>query len=149
MFGCESWTIKKVKWKSLNCVWLFVTPWDYTVHGILQARILEWVIVPFSRGSSQSRDQTQVSRFSGRFLTSWGTRELPPFVPNMWPTEHTALLGDGRLIGSIRGWWHHPLGETVVVRGTQWEQDCCWDGSFMPCGCLCPVIFQSILWRMS
>ena len=41
---------------------LSVTPWDYTVHGILQARILEWVIVPFSRGSSQSRDQTQVSR---------------------------------------------------------------------------------------
>ena len=36
-------------------------PMDYTVHGILQARILEWVAFPFSRGSSQSRDQTQVS----------------------------------------------------------------------------------------
>ena len=34
---------------------------DYTVHGILQARILEWVAIPFSRGSSQPRDQTQVS----------------------------------------------------------------------------------------
>ena len=34
---------------------------DYTVHGILQARILEWVAFPFSRGSSQPRDQTQVS----------------------------------------------------------------------------------------
>ena len=34
---------------------------DYTVHGILQARILEWVALPFSRGSSQPRDQTQVS----------------------------------------------------------------------------------------
>ena len=33
---------------------------DYTVHGILQARILEWVAFPFSRGSSQLRDQTQV-----------------------------------------------------------------------------------------
>ena len=36
-------------------------PIDYTVHGILQARILEWVAFPFSWGSSQSRDQTQVS----------------------------------------------------------------------------------------
>ena len=36
-------------------------PMDYTVHGILQARILEWVAIPFSRGSSQPRDQTQVS----------------------------------------------------------------------------------------
>ena len=35
-------------------------PMDYTIHGILQARILEWVAFPFSRGSSQSRDQTQV-----------------------------------------------------------------------------------------
>ena len=45
------------------------------VHGILQARILEWVVVPFSRGSSQSRDQTQVSCFAGRFFTVWDTRE--------------------------------------------------------------------------
>ena len=45
------------KWKSLGCVWLFVTP-DYPVHGILQAIILEWVAVPFSRGSSQPRDLT-------------------------------------------------------------------------------------------
>ena len=42
---------------------------DYTVHGILQARILEWVDFPFSRGSSQSRDQTQVSHIAGRFFT--------------------------------------------------------------------------------
>ena len=40
------------------------------VHGNLQARILEWVAFPFSRGSSQPRDQTQVSHIAGRFLTS-------------------------------------------------------------------------------
>ena len=40
-------------------------PRDYTVCGILQARILEWVAFPFSRGSSQPRDQTQVSRIAG------------------------------------------------------------------------------------
>ena len=48
---------------------------DYTVHGILQARILEWIAFPFSRGSSQPRDQTQVSCIAGRFSTSWATRE--------------------------------------------------------------------------
>ena len=46
-----------------------------SVHGILQARILEWVAVPFSRGSSQTRDQTQVSCTAGRFFTIWATRE--------------------------------------------------------------------------
>ena len=50
-------------------------PWDYTDHGILQARILEWVAVPFSRGSSQPGDGTQVSRIAGGFITSWTTRE--------------------------------------------------------------------------
>ena len=48
---------------------------DYTVRGILQARILEWVAFPFSRGSSQPRDQTPVSRTAGRFFASWATRE--------------------------------------------------------------------------
>ena len=50
-------------------------PMDYIVHGILQARILEWTAFPFSRGSSQPRDQTQVSCIAGRFFTSWATRE--------------------------------------------------------------------------
>ena len=44
---------------------------DYTVHGILQARILEWPAFPFSRGSFQPRDQTQVSCIAGKFFTSW------------------------------------------------------------------------------
>ena len=45
-------------------------PVDHTVHGILQARILEWVAGPFSRGSSQPRDQTQVSWIAGRLFIS-------------------------------------------------------------------------------
>ena len=45
-------------------------PMDYTVHRILQARIMEWVAFPFSRGSSQPRDRTQVSRIAGGFFTS-------------------------------------------------------------------------------
>ena len=50
-------------------------PMDYTVHWILQARILEWVAFPFSRGSSQPRDWTQVSLIAGRFFTNWTIRE--------------------------------------------------------------------------
>ena len=51
-------------------------PMDSTVHGILQARILEWVAFPFSRESSQPRDWTQVSHIAGSwFFTSWATRE--------------------------------------------------------------------------
>ena len=46
-----------------------------SVHGILQARVLEWVAISFSRGSSWPRDQTRVSWTSGRFFTIWDTRE--------------------------------------------------------------------------
>jgi len=52
---------------------------NYTVHGILQARILEQVAVPFSRGSSQPRDGTQVSHIAGRFFISLATREAHIF----------------------------------------------------------------------
>jgi len=45
------------------------SPPGFSVHGILQARILEWVAIPFSRGSSQPRDQTQVSHIAGGFFT--------------------------------------------------------------------------------
>ena len=52
------------------------SPPGSSVHEILQARILEWVAIPFSRGSSQPRDQTQVSCIAGRFFTIW-----PPGKP--------------------------------------------------------------------
>ena len=64
----------------LSHVQLFVTPRTVPHQaplfmGILQARILEWVSIPSSRGSSQPRDFTQVSCTSGRFFTVWATRE--------------------------------------------------------------------------
>ena len=60
---------------SLSPVQLFVTPWTVAGQallsmGIFQARILEWVAIPSSKGSSQPKDQTQVSRLAGRFFTS-------------------------------------------------------------------------------
>ena len=53
-------------------------PMECLVHGILQGRILEWIAFPFSRGSSQPRDWTQVSCIAGWFFTSWTTREANP-----------------------------------------------------------------------
>ena len=50
-------------------------PVDYTVHGILQARTLEWVAFPFFRGSSQPRDQTQVSCIVSRFFANSAVRK--------------------------------------------------------------------------
>ena len=60
----------KVKVKITHSSPTLCNPMDYTAHEILQARILEWVAIPFSRGSSQPRDQTQVSRIAGGFFTS-------------------------------------------------------------------------------
>ena len=76
----------------LSCVWLFAIPW--TIHGILQARIRKWVAFPFSRGSSQPRDRTQVSCIAGRFFTSWAMREAQcaPYFPSLCPLLiHTPL----------------------------------------------------------
>ena len=62
------------KWKSLSRVRLFETPMDCSlpgssVHEILQARILGWVAILFSRDFSQPRDQTHVSHIAGKFFT--------------------------------------------------------------------------------
>ena len=95
----SDWKQKKVCTKSLQSCPLFVTLWtvavcvrvlvaqscltlwdpmDYSppgsVHGILQAKILKWVAIPFSRGFSRPRDQTRVSCITGRFFTSQATR---------------------------------------------------------------------------
>ena len=76
------------------CLTFFCNPMDYTVHEILQARILEWVAFPFSRGSSQPRDRTQVSRAEGGFFTSWVTREAQGRSPgegNGNPLQYSCL----------------------------------------------------------
>ena len=82
--------------KSLSRILLFVTPWivfmdslwphelpGFSVHGIFQARILEWVAISFSGRSSWPRDWTQVSRIIGGRFTIWATREVLS-VSNLW-----------------------------------------------------------------
>ena len=63
------------KWKSLSRVRLFATPWTIQFIEFSRPGILEWGAFPFSRGSSQSRDQTQVSGIAGRFFANWATME--------------------------------------------------------------------------
>ena len=66
-----------------SCVWLCdpteCSPPGSSTFGILQARILEWVAMPSSKGSSQPRDRTQVSHIAGRFFTIWATREAQEY----------------------------------------------------------------------
>ena len=65
---------------------------DHTVHGILQARILEWVTHPFSRGSSQPRDWTRISCIAGGFFTNWTIREAHIWLVLCWDMFLQCLL---------------------------------------------------------
>ena len=73
-----------------------MTPWicslpGYSIHGILQARILEWIVIPFSRGFSQLRDQTQVSCITGRFFTVSGKPHFITFASQFFQTSSRAF----------------------------------------------------------
>ena len=79
-----TWSILRRLWQSesVSCSIvsdslqpLVYSPPDSSVHGILQARILEWAAIPFSQGSFWPRDRTPVSYISGKFFTVWATRE--------------------------------------------------------------------------
>ena len=94
------WSSFIVKWEVVQVCPTLGDPMDYTVHGILQARILEWVAVPFSRGSSQPRDRTQVFHITGRFFTSWAIKGSPRILEwvayafssgSSWPRNHTGV----------------------------------------------------------
>ena len=82
--------INKIKWKLATqlcptlCDPTDCSPPGSSVHGILQARILEWIAVPFSRRSSQLRDRTQVSLTACRFFTIWATREACKIQAEDW-----------------------------------------------------------------
>ena len=66
-----------VKVKVAQSCLILCDPMECTVHGILQARILEWVAFSFSRGSSRPRNWTRVSCIAGRFFTNWAITKAP------------------------------------------------------------------------
>ena len=83
-----------------------------SVPGILQARILNWVAVPFSRGSSQPMDQTQVFHITGRFFTIWATGDflrhllLPvPSLCTVW--DFTSL--PSLILPHLADWTSYPI----------------------------------------
>ena len=67
------WTVLAAQLCSTLCDPMDCSPPGSSVHGILQARVLEWVAIAFSRGSSWPRDRTLVSCLAGRFFAVWAT----------------------------------------------------------------------------
>ena len=84
-FSC--WVVSD-SWDPVDC-----SPLSSSVHGIFQARILEWVAISFSRGPSWSRDRTQVSCIAGRHFNLWVTREAHKEVwaPKNWCFQTVVL----------------------------------------------------------
>ena len=79
------WVPHEIKWSEVKIIQSCPTlcdPMDYIVHGILRAGIQVWVAFPFTRGSSQPRDRTQVSPIASGFFTSRATREAHELTPN-------------------------------------------------------------------
>ena len=79
------------------------SPRDSSVHGILQARILEWVTISFSKGSSRPRDWTRISYISGRFFTIWATREALG-----WVKIQFQIKGEVIRMKKSHKWWSLP-----------------------------------------
>ena len=63
-----------------------------SVHGIFQARVLEWGAISFSRGSSQPRDRTRVSHIVGRCFTIWAIREVPRSICELMENFYSEIL---------------------------------------------------------
>ena len=89
MWSFTTLTVVKYQWKkvkvTLSCLTL-CNPMDYTVQGILQARILEWVAYPFSSRSSWPRNWTGVSCIAGRIVTNWACSFHFSSVAQSFPT---------------------------------------------------------------
>ena len=123
--------------KSMDC-----SPAASSVHGILQARILEWAAIPFSRGSAQPRDWTGVSCIAGRFFSVWATREAN-FISNQfterllesarcqvlcyvleirykWPQEGQSQVGKIKKVSNDNPLWHMWWG--VYTSVPTWRQ---------------------------
>ena len=113
--GSHQYTVWKSK--SLSHVQLFAAPW--TIQSMeFSIRILAWVAVPFSEGSSQPRDLTQVSRMVGRFFTSWATREAHCITGTKHWFRKLCVLGGliVRQVPLVCCSLRHQAGNTVVLK---------------------------------
>ena len=104
------------------------SPWGSSVHGVLQARIPEWVAISSSRGSSLSRDWTcifWVSCIAGRFFTHWATAEAPKSLVYSYNCKQNSM--------DIECWV-----KTMVKVGKAWEV---FVYMWYPCGALIHVVY--------
>ena len=133
------WLSRKVMSNSFNpMAW---SPPGFSALWILQARILEWVAMPFSRGSSQPRDQTHISCNAGRFFTDWATSSVQfshsvvsyslrphelqhttPPCPSPTPGVHPNLCP--------LSWWCHPTISSSAIPFSSCPQSFPASGSF-------------------
>ena len=93
------WVVKVAQLSPTLCDPMDCSPPGSSVHGILQARVLEWVAMPFSRGSSQLRDRTQVSCIAGDFFTVWAAREACQVLEKS--SVLTPIYGDSWNVGVV------------------------------------------------
>ena len=124
-------------WSEVKVAQLCLTlcdPMDYTVHRILQARILDLVASPFSRGACQPRDQTQVSCIAGGFFTSWAAREAQEYWSGWNEVKWSRSVVSGfcnsmdcsLLRSSVHGIFQARVLEWVAIsfsRGSSWPRD--------------------------
>ena len=121
----------------VNC-----SPPDSSVHAILWAKMLKWVVIPFSRGSSWPRDQTQVSCISGRFFTIWDTREAQKEgdrSPWLIVLARSSLTYNPRTGLSLRLWY--------VCSAAQSYPTLCKPLDCTPTGSLFMVFFRQEYWN--
>ena len=135
-------TSEKVKLKPLSRVWLLATPWTVAYQaplsmGFFQARVLEWIAISFSRGSSWPRNQTQVSRIAGRGFTIWAAMGGPRDYHTKWRKSDKDKYYMISLIGRIwrgRTWYKRSYlqnrnrvtdieSKLMVNRGERWGRE--------------------------
>ena len=121
------------------------SPPGSSVHGILQAGILEWVAIPFSRESSQPRNRTWVSCIAGKFFTVWATREAPHL-------HHTSLWEWSRDRHRDRKQWVHgdldctdaATSQGMPAATRSWKRQ----GQILPGGNIAPPDFRLLASRI-
>ena len=140
----------KASWSEVKVTQLCPTlcdPMDYTVHGILQARILQWVAFPFSRETSQPRNRSQVSHIAGGFFTSWAwtvkkaeRRRIHAFELWRWRRllrfpwtarrSNQSILKKSVLNIHWKDWcwsWNSNISTTWYEELMHWKRPWCWE----------------------
>ena len=95
-------------------------PMEYTVHGILQARILEWVAYPFSKGSSWPRNWTGVSCIADGFFANWAIRETPSLVNQLLQKASWEAYSVFVVVQSLSHIWLFATPWTVAYQAPQY-----------------------------